>query len=122
MNKKLYKMDTYEGLPRILICSYETDYYYIALKKDVHGRYYLTEHCVCSDGRFYDQWRNCDASLKGQSYDTLEAIIGFFIARCSSEAFNEYIETIEYDGADTEDPEPDNDFKLFIEEVESALK
>ena len=122
MNEKIYKMDTYEGLPRICIYAGEDEQFYIALKKNVHGRYFLTEHRVTSDGRFLDQWNVCDAKIKDQNYSTLVCIIGFFIANCYTAAFADYINTIEYDGADTEEDEPDNDFIIFVDSVYEALE
>ena len=119
---KLYRMDTYDSLPRICIYADEYEELYVALRKNVHGRYFLTEHRSTPDGLFADQWKVCDATLKNQNYNTLACIIGFFIGKCCTTALTDYISTIEYDGADTEEDEPDNDFVLFIDSVYEALE
>ena len=117
----LYHMDIYNGYPRICIAVSEDSAMYVTVKKDVHGRMFLTEHKEESDGRFFDQWRSCDATIIGQNESTLTAIIGWFLAECSMTAFAEYSETINYDGADSEDPEPDNEFWAFIEAVNASV-
>lgn len=117
----LYRMDTYNGYPRICIAVDANSAQYVTVKKDVHGRLFLTEHKEESDGRFFDQWRSCDAKITGQDESTLLAIIGWFLSECNMVALSEYSETINYDGADTEDPEPDNDFWAFIEAVYTSV-
>ena len=61
-------------------------------------------------------------SLFGCSEENVSDALAMLLARCCPEALNAFITEYEYDGADTEDPEPESEFNQFCEAVYNCIR
>ena len=123
----LYKLTTLEnGYPSITICEDEkhTESVYLNRFDCTNGTilFQLFIRREYPDGRVMTRWNSSETNLFGCSEENVSDALAMLLARCCPEALNAFITEYEYDGADTEDPEPESEFNQFCEAVYNCIR
>ena len=123
----LYTLEYLEnGFPSITICEdgNTKDSVYLNLINCTNGkkRFNLFIRRDYTDGRSMARWNASETNLFGCSEDNVSDALGMLLARMYPTALNAFIEEYDYDGADTEDPEPESEFSEFCEAVYNCIR
>ena len=75
-----------------------------------------------TNGKIFDTWQHSFTNLCRCSENSINDALALLLARNNASALKAYVEEYDYDGADTEDPEPKSEFMEFCEEVYNYIR